>query len=250
MNKFFITGMPRSGTTIFTKTLDQQENIHLHNNSNPFYEPFHLKFLRLNPLKDLEEASKNIDCKYFGLKLFANGTIHPAELLAQGYKPIYILRKNIWKSVFSQFIQQVQAVSMSPEDFDKLSVENNFSSKIDPFTREVKDLNSDILMKMMVTLANRLMDVYQAEVVQKDKIAVIYFEDLIKQDATFDSINNYFDQKIIFNLNYDNSGDELEYIPVFPKEFLKKVTNIVCTRLGEMPKDMPSYVIENLEKYQ
>jgi hypothetical protein len=242
MNKFFITGTPRSGTTIFTKTLDQQENIHLHNNGNPFYEPFHIKFLRLNPLKDLEDASKNIDCKYFGLKLFANSTIHPAELLAQGYKPIYILRKNIWKSTFSQFIQQVQSVSMKPEEFDRLSVKNNFSSKINPFTREVKDLNSDILMKMMVTLANRLVDVYQAEVVQKDKIAVIYFEDLIKQDATFDSINNYFDQKIIFN--------ELDYVPVFPKEFIKKVTNIVCTRLGEMPKDMPSYVIENLEKYQ
>ena len=43
MNKFLITGLPRSGTTIFARTLSHLDDISLANDAQNFFEPFKIK---------------------------------------------------------------------------------------------------------------------------------------------------------------------------------------------------------------
>ena len=45
---------------------------------------------------------------------------------------------------------------------------------------------------------------YEVETKFQTSIDKIYFEDFIKPNKTYEKINNYFGQEIIFNLNYND----------------------------------------------
>lgn len=245
MNKFIVTGIPRAGTTVFCKTLDTIENIKILHKNHFFYEPFSIGYegkYSLNPEKELLEEENKCEENYFGFKVFREGFLTPDYLINQGYRPIVLIRKNLWKSVISGFIQLAQASHRQ---------DPTYSSKNTPWTesyKTIQDIPPFMRTRFVSSFGNRLMTCYRAERIWKNNIDIIYFEDLIKKDATFKKLNNYFKKEIVFNLNYDDSKDETEYMPGMPIEFFKMVSHEILQKLDDTD-DIPHYITESLKKY-
>jgi len=246
MNKFIVTGIPRSGTTIFTKTLAQQSGVDVFSNDHFFYEPFSMGFknkFRLNPEKDLAIQESKCKDDYFGFKAFKDGFLTPDYLMTQGYRPIVLLRKDLWKSVISAFVQQWQVgQNLHPTYTSKEIIfpdVYNTVEEVPPFMRT----------RFLINLGNRVMMCYRAERVWKDVIDIIYFEDLIKPGATFKNVNEYFQREIKFDLNYDNSMDALDYVPGIPREWFTKITREVIQKLEIETPDIPQYIIDSVNRY-
>ena len=137
MNKFFIFGAPRTGTTALAKTLDNYNDIYMYrkisdqvkDNETELFEPFATfnSKIELDWEEKLAKVEKQYVSKYNGFKLITGDTVHPVYLVKDyGYDPIIIIRKNIWKALFSKLAAIYSA--------------NNNNNSIDVYANSSKDL--------------------------------------------------------------------------------------------------------------
>jgi len=209
MNKFFIYGAPRTGTTALAKTLNESDDIFMYrkisnevkDNETDLFEPFATfnSKIELDWQEKLAKIEKQYVGKYNGFKLITGDTVHPIHLVNDhGYDPIIIIRKNIWKSLFSKIAATYAA--------------NNNENSIDIYANSSKNLAHDFsiirpfIPRLMFFLHQIVKITYELEN-SISCIDKIYFEDMIQKDKTYEKLNNYFDQEIIFNLNYNNNFD-------------------------------------------
>ena len=210
MNKFFILGAPRTGTTALANTLDNCNNIYMYrkiseevkDNETELFEPFATfnSKIDLDWQSKLAEVEKQYVSKYNGFKLITGDTVvHPVYLVKNyGYDPIIIIRKNIWQALFSKIAATYAA--------------NNDENSIDIYANSSKNLAHDFsnirpfIPRLMFFLHQIVKITYELEN-SISCIDKIYFEDMIQKNKTYEKLNNYFDQEIIFNLNYNNNFD-------------------------------------------
>ena len=230
MNKFCLTGLPRSGTTFFLKTLREQPNIYVPK-PNIHFEPFatlqhnfHISFD-----ENIARMSPPGTADYFGFKCFPTHSNNMVRLFEDGYQFFVLLRKDFWK-VFG-------SVSTGAQD-------NHFHESSRGKKIAAHDLKT--FVKNHTNLACTLLqNYYDFEMWYRNHyrtIDVLYFEDLIKPDATFESVNKYFDQEIIFNANYVDDGNPDDY---FPDPLYKIMLRAHVKNRLVIPSDMPQYILDS-----
>lgn len=246
MNKFVITGIPRSGTTVFARTLSKIDNIHVANDQHDFYEPFKImsNSLDLNPLPRLKELEDNCRSNYFGFKSFPGDLLDLTALRLNGYKTFAIVRKDIWKSIFSHAIARTKLFrdndNTAFKGSSKLYTESVVASSI-------SELPPPLLRMFQDSFFTRIKHAYEFETQYKNT-DVIYFEDLIKPNASFKCVNTYFNKEIIFNLNYDDSDDFSSYYKNFSPELLHNMCRHFIQTVN-IPNDCPQYIKDSIYKY-
>lgn len=246
MNKFFITGVPRSGTTVLTKTLSRLDNVYVYKNNNDFFEPFGQGSSKqyLNPYQPLIEAEEQCNSKYFGFKCFNGDTVDIKKLNQElGYKTFAIIRKDIWKSVFSHHIAKTASFREKINIFDRSSTLHPNKDIINN-TNEFRPGEANLLK---LSYFKSLKVCYEFETQWKNT-DIIYFEDLIKPNASFDCLNEYFGQNITFNLNYDDSHDVEGYFLNWNLDVLKSLSKGVVVRVN-LPNDCPDYIKDSMYKF-
>lgn len=247
MNKFLITGIPRSGTTALIKTLSKIDDVFMYSgDNNPFFEPFSLgnKTQYLNPYQLIEEAESNCNSKYFGFKCFNELVIDINKLNEHmNYKTFAIIRKDIWKSVFSHHIAKTKWFKENIDIFHSSSTLHAEKTIIN----NIKDLHPAEARNLKLSYFTRIKECYDFETQWKN-IDIIYFEDLIKPNASFDCLNEYFGQTITFNLNYDDSHDVEGYFSNWNLDVLRSLSKDVEATVS-IPNDCPSYIKESMYKF-
>ena len=246
MNKFFITGIPRSGTTVLTKTLSRLGNVYVYKNNNEFFEPFGQGSTKqyLDPYQPLIEAEEQCNSKYFGFKCFIGDTVDIKKLNQElGYKPFVIIRKDIWKAVFSHYVAKTASFREKINIFDRSSTLHPNKDIINN-TNELRPGEANFLK---LSYFKTLKACYDFETQWKN-IDIIYFEDLIKPNASFDCLNEYFGQKIIFNLDYDDSHEINSYILNWSTSVLNALSNDLINT-AVIPDNCPDYIKESMYKF-
>jgi len=247
MNKFVITGIPRSGTTVFARTLSKIDNIHVANDQHDFYEPFKImsNSLDLNPLPRLKELEDNCRSNYFGFKSFPGDLLDLTKLILNDrYKTFAVIRKDIWKSIFSHAIARTKLF----RDNDNTAFKG--SSKLYTETlsaSSISELPPPLLRMFQDSFFARIKHAYEFET-QYENTDVIYFEDLIKPNASFECVNNYFNKEVIFNLDYDDSADFTSYYNNFSPELLSSMCKHFIQTVN-IPNDCPQYIKDSVYKY-
>lgn len=110
---FVIFGQGRSGSNLLRTLLNSHPLIHCDNELfNPrrlaAEKPLNRLLIKLMPIKHIEKMQARSNAEIYGFKLFgfhhknAGKLLH--QLYAQGWKIIYIQRKNVLKQVFSGII--------------------------------------------------------------------------------------------------------------------------------------------------
>ena len=213
MNKFFIIGLPRTGTTAIAKTLNSYDNIYLYNkqveehkdNESELFEPFALTNIKVE--LDWEHKLKNIieptyNKTYNGFKIIPGDVVYAGDLTRDhNYDPLVVIRKDIWKSIFSK----IGATYVS-----------NTTKTIDAYVESSRSNNADFsnfrhfTPRFIFFLSLYIKLIYDIETKFRTYIDKIYFEDFIKPNTSYEKINEYFDQEIIFNLNYNNDYNVIE----------------------------------------
>lgn len=230
LNKFVLTGMPRSGTTYFLQEIDKLENVSIPK-VNFHYEPFatlNINFI-LNYEDNIERLTESVDTDYFGFKIFAANATNYCRLVDDDFKFIILLRKNFWKT------------------FGSAITARQNSDYIGSSKKYVLNDNDDkhFVQSMENAVITMLQQYYDYETYWRNHpntLGVFYFEDLIKPNASFELLNDYFKQKIVFNANYDDSFSADKYFPkLHQKELLKWK---VQTRIS-VPTDIPDYLWES-----
>ena len=246
MNKFFITGIPRSGTTVLTKTLSRLDNVYVYKNNNEFFEPFGAGSTKqyLDPYQPLIEAEEQCNLKYFGFKCFNGDTVDIKKLNQElGYKPFVIIRRDIWKAVFSHYVAKTTSFREKIDIFHRSSTLHPNKDIINN-TTELRPGEANFLK---LSYFKTLKSCYDFETQWKN-IDIIYFEDLIKPNASFDCLNNYFGQKIIFNLDYDDSHEINSYILNWSTSVLNALSNDLI-KTAVIPDNCPDYIKESMYKF-
>jgi len=247
MNKFLITGIPRSGTTALIKTLSKIDDVFMYSgDSNTFFEPFSLgnKTQYLNPYQIIEEAEEQCNSKYFGFKCFNGDTVDIKKLNQElGYKPFVIIRRDIWKAVFSHYVAKTASFREKIDIFDRSSTLHPNKDIINN-TTELRPGEANFLK---LSYFKTLKACYDFETQWKN-IDIIYFEDLIKPNASFDCLNEYFGQKIIFNLNYDDSHEVNSYILNWNTSVLNTLSNDLI-KTAVIPDNCPDYIKDSMYKF-
>jgi hypothetical protein len=220
-NKFFILGLPRSGTTAVANTLNSYDNVHMHStkkvegiidNESHLFEPFALAntkvMLDWKP-KLINNIEPNFNQDYNGFKVIFGDQVSIHRLVNEfNYRPLVVIRKNIWKMIFSK-IAAMWAVAE----------EDDSDNKVKTYTKSSRLANANFsyfplfvprfefflnqFIKIIYELENEIMGTC-------NPISIIYFEDFVKPNATNDKLIEYFGQDIIFNLNYDDSFDIID----------------------------------------
>ena len=246
MNKFLITGLPRSGTTIFARTLSQLDNVHMANDEHDFFEPFKLlsKSLDLNSLPKLKELEDSCKLNYFGFKCFPGDLLDLTMLRFDGYKTFAVIRKDIWKSIFSHAIARTKL--FRDNDGSAFGTSSKLHTQL-LSASTIKELPTPLLRMFRDSFFARIKEAYEFET-QHTNTDVIYFEDLIKPNASVDCVNNYFNKEVIFNLDYDDSDDFSSYYQNFSPELLSSMC-LHFMKTVNIPNDCPQYIIDSIYKY-
>lgn len=245
MNKFLITGLPRSGTTIFARTLSHLDDISLANDAQNFFEPFKIMSKRreLNPLPRLNNLENSCKSKYFGFKCFTGDLLNLTNLSNDGYKTFAIIRKDIWKSIFSHAVARTELYVNNSNVFAGSSTLHTQ----DLVATSIHEMPPPLMRMFQDSFFNRVKQAYDFETYWKD-IDIIYFEDLIKPNASFDCVNKYFNKEVIFNLDYDDSKDFEGYYPNIDPKVLRFISAQLINSIIP-PKDCPKYIIDSMYKY-
>ena len=254
MNKFFIFGAPRTGTTALAKTLDNYNDIYMYrkisdqvkDNETELFEPFATfnSKIELDWEEKLAKVEKQYVSKYNGFKLITGDTVHPVYLVKDyRYDPIIIIRKNIWKALFSKLAAIYSA--------------NNNNNSIDVYANSSKDLEPNFnnirhfIPRLMYYLHSYVKLTYELEN-SSTYIDKIYFEDMIQENKTYEKLNNYFDQEIVFNLNYNDSFDvKQQYLETndWTEEYYKILEDQIngfVKKVDFTSKKVPQYLEETL----
>lgn len=247
MEKFVITGFPRSATTVFTKYIAALDDVHILTKKLGTLEPYEYndEEMFVAPEKDLAYHENICDKKYFGFKSFNTDVMNCDYLFQQGYKPISLIRKDIWKSVTSWCALHLQSNNDKVKSFWEESTKNHVFDR--EYFASLSDIPVPVWRLFSKALYSRLRVAYAVERYYNN-IDIIYFEDIIKPNASFDKLNEYFNEEIIFNLNYQDDMDARDYTPSLPKEFYKHLCVKAKMSLN-LPSDTPDYILESLNRY-
>jgi hypothetical protein len=246
MNKFLITGMPRCGTTVVVKTLSKLNDVFVYDDPHGFGEPFKIfnTSLELNPYIRLDRIENNCKSKFFGFKCFPGDLVSITRLNEKrNYKTFAIIRKDLWKSTFSHAIAKTKLFRDNQQTFD-------VSSKLhtqDPAYNTLSELPLPLRNLLRESYFHRVKGCYEFETQWKNT-DIIYFEDLIKPNASFECLNNYFGQEIIFNLDYDDSHDIGAYYSNFSPAVLEELSKFMIKTIV-LPDDCPEYIKESVYKF-
>ncbi len=210
-NKFFILGLPRSGTTAIAHTLNDTQNIYMYSskkvdgivdNESYLFEPFALANSKVvldwkNKLNYTIEP--NFKENYNGFKVILGDQVNIRSLVNDfQYRPLIVIRKDIWKVIFSK----IAASYATHEDTGAIGtyLKSSRTSKAD-FTKFLPTVQ-----RLEFFLGTFIKAIYELEneTNMLDPIDTIYFEDFTKPNTTYDKINNYFQKEIVFNLNYND----------------------------------------------
>ena len=246
MNKFFITGIPRSGTTVLIETLSKLNDVSVYSNNNKFFEPFGMGNLKqhLDPYEPLRKAESKCNSKYFGFKSFTGDTVDIKKLNQDlGYKPFVIIRKDIWKSVFSHYVAKTTMMRQNIDIFYTSSTLHPNKETVNT-TEEMRPGEPNFLK---MSFFNTIKVCYEFETQWKNT-NIIYFEDLIKPNASFDCLNNYFGQEIIFNLEYNDSHNINAYVSNWSTSVLNVLSRDIIQK-AVIPDDCPNYIKESIHKF-
>tara|TARA_B110000503_G_scaffold143686_1_gene247030 strand:- start:6875 stop:7621 length:747 start_codon:yes stop_codon:yes gene_type:complete len=246
MNKFLITGIPRSGTTILVKTLAKLNDVEVYDDQEGFAEPFKIvnKKLDLNPYLRLTAVEDKCNSKYFGFKCFPGDLLDINQLNEQrNYKTFAIIRKDIWKALFSYCVAKTKFVRDSTDIFKHSSTLHTQR----PLQTYIDDWQSPLNQMIRQSYFWRVKSCYEFETQWKNT-DIIYFEDLIKPNASFECLNEYFGQEIIFNLDYDDSHDTESYYANFSPEVLSKFSKHMLDTIV-LPDDCPDYIKQSICKF-
>jgi hypothetical protein len=247
VEKFVITGFPRSATTVFTKTIAQLDNVEIFTKSLGTLEPYEYndKEMYVSPEADLQYYESLCNKKYFGFKSFNTDVMNNDYLFQQGYRPISLIRKDVWKSVTSWCALHLQSNNDQVAKFFEESTKNHVFDKEN--FESLRDIPKPVWRLFSKALYSRIRVAYQVEKYYNN-IDVIYFEDLIKPNSSFEKLNNYFDQEIVFNLNYEDDMEARDYTPSLPKEFYQHLCRQAKMSLV-LPDDTPDYILESINRY-
>lgn len=219
-NKFFILGLPRSGTTAVAKTLNSYDNVHMHStkkvegvvdNESYLFEPFALANSKV-VLDWRHKLQYTIEPKfkkdYNGFKIILGDQVNIRSLAQDfNYRPLIVIRKDIWKVIFSK----IAASYATHEE----------TGAIGTYLQSSRTANADFtkfrptVPRLEFFLGTFIKAIYELEneTYILDPIDIIYFEDFIKPDTTYNKINKYFEKEITFNLNYNDEFDVInEYL--------------------------------------
>ena len=253
MNKFFIYGMPRTGTTALAKTLNESDDIFMYrkisdkvkDNETELFEPFAAfsSKIELDWREKLAKIEKQYVSKYNGFKLVPGDTVHPIHLVKDhGYDPIIIIRKNIWKSIFSKIAAMYES---HKEHTTSIDIYANSSKDLEPNFSNI----TNFAPRLMYYLHIYVKSTYELEQ-SYTCIDKIYFEDMIQENKTYDKLNNYFGQEIVFNLNYDDNFDvKKQYLDDWKEEHYKILQDQISyflTKIDFTNKKIPQYLEETL----
>ena len=92
----------------------------------------------------------------------------------------------------------------------------NNEKTIDAYTQSSKNTKADFsnfrhfLPRFLFFLPTYIKLMYEAETKFQNYIDKIYFEDFIVPNKSYEKINNYFGQEIIFNLNYNDDYNVID----------------------------------------
>jgi hypothetical protein len=247
MNKstnFIILGTPRSGTTFFCETLNQQSNIWIpeFTNSEPFNPANVIQIsstIQTNLFDQNAIIEKLIDTKnkrnveYFGFKTFLSWHNDISSVIDRHQLSIFlILRKNIWKVLASMLI------AIDNKDFQ------GSSKRFEPFYYD----GSNREQRRIFTIFNNLCrDYWWSENVfhnHANLIEKIYLEDLIENNISFEKVNNYFKKEIQFSANYTEDSID-EYVKNFEelKKFILEKVHLSKYHFSALP----TYILQELE---
>jgi len=222
-NKFFILGLPRSGTTAIARTLTACKDICVYSsekvdgkitNESHFFEPFALNGATVTldwESKLTNTIESTYHKKYNGIKTISGDHIQIHDLVhTHNYRPLVTIRKDIWKTIFSKIaaayaLQEKQISGDATGDVPYLQSSRNINANFDNFNQFVPRLEFFLasFIKTTYDFENRVRDTL-------NPIDIIYFEDFVKPNATYEKINEYFDQEIIFNLDYNDTFDVVD----------------------------------------
>lgn len=208
---FVVTGTPRSGTTFFCNTLAGHADIWIPRFSDlDNAEPF-------NPINTIEvsnalqlpmfdhnfvvqkliELQQQNRTEFLGFKTFLAYHNNMLSLIEQTQLDVIVLlRKNIWLALASLLLAQ------DNKDY------NGSSKRFHAYTYDGSNREQRRIFTMFYSLCK---DYWFSENVwhgHSRLIEKIYFEDLIKPNATFAKINAYFGRNITFEANYQDDGIE------------------------------------------
>jgi len=217
-NKFFILGFPRSGTTAIANTLTSSEDICVYSSEkldgiitqeSHFFEPF------VSTLDWESKLTNTIESTYYkkynGIKIIFGDCVLIHELVQNyNYRPLVTIRKDIWKTIFSKI---AAGYSLAVKQNSGKDSHNN------PYLQSSRNINANFcnfnafVPRLEFFLGSFTKAIYDYENRIRDKfnpIDIIYFEDFVKPNATYEKINEYFDQEIIFNLDYNDTFDVVD----------------------------------------
>ena len=129
---------------------------------------------------------------------------------------------------------------------DTFKKSSTLHTQTEKFSR-ISDINPALRRGIADSMFYRAKECYEFET-QWNNIDIIYFEDLIKPNASFDCVNKYFDQEIVFNLNYDDSHDAEAYYSNFDPSILEYFSNHFVNTIN-LPNDCPNYIRDSIYKY-
>jgi len=244
MNKnFVIVGTPRSGTTFVCDVLNEFDDIWIP--EFPNYEPFNPHNLHrlANSMKNNSfdqdsiikkfisvKSKKNVD--YFGFKTFLSFHSDLKNLIKDNdLDVILILRKDIWKVIGSMLI------AIDHNDYI------GSSKKHDPFIF----VESKREVRRIMTFFNQLCRTYWEleNLFAKDSniIEKLYFEDIVNNNIA-NNLDTYFNKKIIFDHNYNDTDDINSYIGNF--EELQSLIMEEVKKNHTHYSALPSYIVNQL----
>jgi hypothetical protein len=220
-NKFFILGLPRSGTTAIANTLNACGDVYLYSskkiegiidNESYLFEPFALANSKVTldwKYKLKEVIEPNFTKKFNGFKVIPGDQVNIRSLVNDyGYRPLIVIRKDIWKVIFSKI-----AASYTIHDENTLKEEST-GAQIGAYLESSRKAKADFskflpfVPRLEFFLGNFIKSIYELENEARHElnpIDIIYFEDFIQPNKTYTKINEYFGQEIKFNLEYDDS---------------------------------------------
>jgi len=241
---FVVLGIPRSGTKFFCKSLNERPNIWVPS-WNSTYEPFNLKriehsseifkshlFDHNNIVKKLISAKKDQQKAYMGFKTFLIWHRDFKDVIEQNQlRIIIVIRKNFWK-VFGSFL-------MSIENADYTGSSKRFS----PFLFCPSNRENRRIIDIFNNFCYQYWQLENDYSSHKNLIDKIYFEDFT-QSTKFEKLNDYFDDRIHFQNDYNDLDSVKTYFANF--EQLKSFVVEHCRSAPKHYGALPDYFLENL----
>lgn len=251
MNRFVVTGTPRSATTFFCSVLKKHYGISMVPEAKGNKSPLDTELFpphddRIKPSKFTgvnnydnnrtievwSDKVTNEHTKFVGFKTFP--MYHYDNLKMIEYNDlsvILLMRKNLWK-VLASLITAMNSTTWNKSGL----VVKKYTYSYDPFTYYMLRNTVDHIFNFLWYFENKLSR-------HDNYVTTVYFEDLIKRNYTNNDLNKYFNSTIVFNADYDDSSKPSDYISNISEIKKQYVDPLLDSKLVE---GLPSWAIDSL----